>query len=394
MIEENRIDTIFEEMKLWRHDFHKHPEIGYKEFRTSEIIASRLKEFGCDEVHSGIGVTGIVAVIHGTEQATSSDNAIMLRSDMDALPINEQNTFSYRSESRGVMHACGHDGHMSMLLGAARYLSENRHCFKGTVFFCFQPAEEGLAGALKMIDDGLFDRFDCRNVFGLHNWPGLEIGKVITRKGEFMASADVFEIKILSGGGHAARPEKTRDPMFSACQLVCEFSSIVARCVSPFSSALLSVPLIKSCADAANVISSEVMLSGTIRSFDSQARKTIISEMTRVCNAIEIMHEVKVELSFADAYYPVVVNDADLVDKLVPLMKGISGDDFDVLSAEKSMGSEDFAYMSQVRPSVFSLIGNGNSAGLHSDVYDFDDRALKTGVMYWVKLVKDLLPLS
>lgn len=384
----NSIAAMAPEMTEWRRDIHKHPELGYQETRTAGIIAEKLRAWGMDSVETGIGKTGVVGVLHGKG---GPGRAILLRSDIDALPMQEETGAPHASVNDGRMHACGHDGHTTMLLGAAKHLSETRN-FEGTVFFCFQPAEEGGAGAKAMIDDGLFDRYPAEHVYGMHNWPGMAAGKFATIAGPAMASADEFEITVRGSGGHAAQPHESNDPIVAGAQIVTALQSIVARRVDPLRPAVVSVTQFHS-GTAFNVIPDEAKICGTMRSFHHDVAELIIEEMRRICSQVSIAMGVEAVLRTSDIYYPATVNDAELTAFSTRVLKDLVGDDNVDTDRDPTMGGEDFAFMAQAKPGSFVFIGTGEDvAPLHTTAYDFNDEILPLGVAYWTRLVEEALP--
>lgn len=383
----NSIAALGSELAEWRRDLHKHPELGYQEARTQSVIEQKLAAWGFDAVDSGLGKTGVVGVLHGRN---GPGEAIMLRADMDALPIHEETGLPHASVNEGKMHACGHDGHMTMLLGAAKHLSETRN-FDGTVYFCFQPAEEGGAGAKAMIDDGLFEKFPARSVYGMHNVPGIPVGQFAVMPGPVMAAADEFVIRVRGKGGHAAQPHDTCDPIVAGAQLVTALQSVVARKVNPLKPAVLTVATFNA-GSASNIIPDEAVMTGTVRTFHQDVYELVNAEIRRLCQQIGEGMGVSVSFEHEGTPYPATVNDiqeaafaADVLTELV----GAENVDQD---SDPTMGGEDFAFMSQVKPGCFVFIGNGETDGLHTPTYDFNDTAAPYGVAYWAKLVEQALP--
>ncbi len=376
------------ELTEWRRDFHMHPEIAYEETRTSAVVAEKLRAFGCDEVVTGIGGTGVVGVIRG-KGAAASDRSIMLRADMDALPIHEETGAEYASQTPGKMHACGHDGHTTMLLGAAKHLAETR-AFDGTIYLCFQPAEEGGAGAKAMIEDGLFDRFPAQRVFGMHNWPGLPVGQFGLRPGPMLASADEFAITLTGRGGHAAKPDKGRDPIVAGAYLVTALQTLVSRRTDPLQPAVLSVTTFHA-GSAFNVIPGTAELSGTVRSFDEEVHEAIHAGIAEMATQCEAMFGVSAVVSRPKTCYPPTVNAPELAEFCGDVLEEFVGKENVNRSYDQTMGAEDFAFLSREVPGCFVFCGNGDSAALHNEKYDFDDSALATGVAYWVRLAEAAL---
>ena len=384
----NSIAAMQPELTEWRRDFHQNPEIAYEETRTSQVIQEKLAEFGMDSVEAGLGKTGVVAVLHGKN---GPGRPILLRTDMDALPMPEETGLEHASVNDGKMHACGHDGHMTMLLGAAKHLAETRN-FDGTVYFCFQPAEEGGAGAKAMIDDGLFEKFPAEEVYGMHNWPGVKAGTFAVRAGPVMASADEFTITVRGRGGHAAQPHTTCDPIVAGAQIVSALQSIVARKVDPLKPAVVSVTQFHS-GTAQNIIPDDAMISGTMRSFHEEVAEQIIAEMKLICEQVSIAMGVTAELETSDIAYPATVNDEKLTEFSKNVLLDLVGEDNVDLDRPPTMGGEDFAFMARAKPGSFVFIGTGEDvAPLHTTKYDFNDEVSPIGVAYWTKLVETALP--
>jgi hippurate hydrolase len=382
----NRIAELAPEISVWRQDFHTHPELQYDVHRTAGVVAEKLKEFGCDEVVTGIGRTGVVGVIKGR---LPGNRVIGLRSDMDALPILEKTGKAYASQTNGKMHACGHDGHMAMLLGAARYLAETRN-FAGSAVVIFQPAEEGGAGGKAMVDDGMMERFGINEVYGMHNMPGMPVGHFGVRPGPIMAAADFFEIHVAGQGAHAAIPQLSIDPVYISCQLVIALQGIVSRNVDPLESAVISTTVIHA-GEAENVIPQDATLKGTVRTFSEKIRDLVEARMNAIADATAAMHGAKIKFTYHRGY-PVTVNHADQTAFAARIAADVAGDARVNTAVAPIMGAEDFSYMLEARPGCFIFIGNGDSAGLHHERYDFDDNAISTGVSYWVRLVEQALP--
>ena len=388
----DEVRPYIDELTAIRRDFHTHPELGFEETRTSGIVAEKLREYRVDEVHTGLARTGVVGVVRGKG---GSNRAIGLRADMDCLPMDEVNTFSYRSQSPGRMHACGHDGHTTMLLGAARYLAENRDAFDGTVYLFFQPAEEGLAGARVMVEEGLFDRFDVEQVYGMHNMPGMKLGEMSMRTGPCMAAADEFTIKVLGKGGHGAMPHVSRDPVLIGSNIVMALQSIASRRVDPIEEAVVSVTQFHS-GTAFNVIPEEATLRGTCRSFLPEVRDLIETEMRRIATNVAAAYDARVEISYK-RNYPATVNTADETDLAAVAARAVMGDDMVKTDAPPKMGAEDFSYMLNERPGAYVWLGNGlpgekGGAMVHTPQYDFNDEAIGYGVSFWAELVEKALP--
>jgi amidohydrolase len=384
----NRVADLQPDIQAWRRDIHQHPELLYDVHRTAAFVAERLREFGCDEVATGLGRTGVVGVIKGRKPAGKGDlKVIGLRADMDALPILEATDLPYASKNPGLMHACGHDGHTAMLLGAARYLAETRN-FAGDAVVIFQPAEEGGAGAAAMIKDGLMDRFGIEQVYGMHNGPGIPVGSFAIRSGPIMASTDDIDIKIEGLGGHAARPHKCIDSVLVGAQLITALQSIVSRTVDPLESAVISMCEFHA-GNARNVIPQTAELKGTVRTLKPEVRELIEKRVREVVAGVAQMTGAKIDLHYKRKY-PVTVNHPSQTDFATSVAREIAGDG-NVHEMPPMMGAEDFSYMLEARPGAFIFCGNGNSAGLHHPAYNFDDEAIVFGTSYWVKLVENTL---
>jgi amidohydrolase len=384
----NRVADLQPDIQAWRRDIHQHPELLYDVHRTAAFVADRLREFGCDEVATGLGKTGVVGVIKGKKPAGGGDiKVIGLRADMDALPIEEETDLPYASKTPGKMHACGHDGHTAMLLGAARYLAETRN-FAGDAVVIFQPAEEGGAGAAAMIKDGLMDRFGIEQVYGMHNGPGIPVGQFAIRPGPIMAATDSIDIKITGHGGHAARPHICIDSLLVGAQLVNALQSIVSRSVDPLESAVISVCEFHA-GNARNVIPQTAELRGTIRTLTSEVRELVEKRVREVVAGIAQVTGAKIDLVY-ERGYPVTVNHATQTDVAIRVAEEVAGKN-GVSETPPLMGAEDFAYMLEARPGAFIFCGNGDSAGLHHPAYNFNDEAIVYGTSYWIKLVENTL---
>jgi amidohydrolase len=384
----NRVADLQPDIQAWRRDIHQHPELLYDVHRTAAFVAERLREFGCDEVATGLGRTGVVGVIKGRKPAGKGDlKVIGLRADMDALPIEEDTNLDYASRTPGLMHACGHDGHTAMLLGAARYLAETRN-FAGDAVVIFQPAEEGGAGAAAMIKDGLMDRFAIEQVYGMHNGPGIPVGSFAIRSGPIMAATDSIDIKIEGLGGHAARPHKCIDSVLVGAQLITALQSIVSRSIDPLDSAVISMCEFHA-GNARNVIPQTAELRGTVRTLTAEVRELVEKRVREVVAGVAQMTGAKIELDYVRGY-PVTVNHASQTDLATQVAREIAGD-ANVHQMPPLMGAEDFAYMLESRPGAFIFCGNGDSAGLHHPAYNFNDEAIVFGTSYWIKLVENTL---
>jgi hippurate hydrolase len=382
------------EIQALRRDIHAHPELRYEEQRTSDLVAAKLAEWGI-EVHRGLGKTGVVGVL----RAGSGKRMIGLRADMDALPIQELNGFGHRSTHDGKMHACGHDGHTAMLLGAARYLATHRD-FDGTVVLIFQPAEEGGAGAKAMIEDGLFERFPVDAVFGLHNWPGMPAGKFGNTAGPIMASSNEFHIRVRGVGAHAAMPHNGRDPVFAALQIANGLQGVITRNKKPIDTAVLSITQIHA-GDAVNVIPDNATLAGTVRTFSVEVLDLIESRMRQIVEATARAYDCEADFEFR-RNYPPTVNSAEEAAFATEVMRDLVGDINVEARVEPTMGAEDFSFMLLEKPGCYAFIGNGSGghrdAGhgigpcmLHNPTYDFNDEILALGSSYWVSLVQRFL---
>jgi len=382
-----RIEAMSGEIAEWRRDFHRNPELLFDVHRTAQVVAEKLKSFGCDEVVTGIGQTGVVAVIKGKRQG--SGRVVGLRADMDALPIEEQTNLPYRSTVPGKMHACGHDGHTAMLLGAARYLTETRD-FDGTAILIFQPAEEGGGGGREMVKDGMMERFGVQEVYGLHNMPGLPIGSFAVRPGPMMAAADRFLITVEGRGGHAAKPNETIDPVVASAQIISALQTIASRNCDPLDSVVVSVTAVKA-GEAYNVIPQTAELKGTVRTLSKDMRilaeKRLREIVTGVAGAMGCTAVIDYELG-----YPVTFNNAEKTSFVAKVAGSLVGSSNVDLAVPPTMGSEDFSFMLEERPGSYIFMGNGDSAGLHHPAYDFNDRAIPVGVSYWASIVETAMP--
>ena len=383
----NRIADLHGEITAWRHDLHAHPELLYDVQRTAASVAEKLKAFGCDEVVPGLGRTGVVGVIHGRKG--KSDKVIGLRADMDALPIEEATDLPYKSTVPGKMHACGHDGHTAMLLGAARYLAETRN-FAGTAVVIFQPAEEGGAGGKAMLDDGLMERFGINEVYGMHNYPGMPLGQFGLRAGPLMAAADHLSIDIEGVGGHAARPQFSVDTVLVGAQIINNIQSVVSRNVDPLEAAVVSICLFQA-GNTDNVIPQTAKLRGTARSLTPAVQDLLEKRLREVVEGTAKLHGAKVKFSYRRGY-PVLKNHVAQTEFAASVAAGIAGKDKVNTSLAPVMGAEDFSFMLNARPGAFIFVGNGDSAGLHHPAYNFNDDVIPIGTSYWVKLVETALP--
>lgn len=383
----NRIADLHSEIAAWRRDFHAHPELLYDVHRTAGLVADRLKAFGVDEVVTGIGRTGVVGVIRGKEPGNSK--AIGLRADMDALPILEANDVPYKSTAPGKMHACGHDGHTAMLLGAAKHLSETRN-FAGTAVLIFQPAEEGGAGGKAMVEDGVMERFGVQEVYGMHNYPDLPLGEFAIRPGPIMAAADRIAIDIEGVGGHAARPHLCVDTILVGAQIVNQLQSIVSRNVDPLESAVITVTVFQA-GSTDNVIPQTAQLRGTARSLTPEIRDLLEKRIGEMAEGVARAYGATAKLTY-HRDYPVVRNHERQTAFASRIAGEISGRERVNTNIPPVMGGEDFAFMLNARPGAFIFVGNGPSAGLHHPKYDFNDEVIPFGTSYWVRLVEAAMP--
>lgn len=378
-------DALVQEMTAWRRDLHAHPEFGFEEKRTSAFVAAKLREFGLDEVTEGVGGTGVV----GTLRRGSGNRAIALRADMDALRIAEQSERPYRSQNPGVMHACGHDGHTAMLLGAARLLAQDGG-FDGTVRFVFQPAEEWGRGALAMLDDGLMQRFPFEEIYGLHNAPGLAIGQFETRSGPIMSAEDNFEIVLKGVGGHAARPHAGNEVLVAACALVTNLQTIVSRRLSPADIAVVSVTELTT-DGTRNALPGEARILGDARSFRPEVSAAIERQMRIIAEGTALAHNVTATVGYTREFVP-LVNDAALADEVLAAARDVLGEANVAVAREPMTGSEDFARFLDHVPGCFAFVGNGKTAPLHNPGYDFDDAGLIHGARLHAAIVRRRLP--
>ena len=384
----NRIAALADDMTAWRHDFHEHPELLYDVHRTAGIVADKLREFGCDEVTTGIGRTGVVGVIRG--RRSTSGKTIGLRADMDALPIEETSGVPYASKTPGLMHACGHDGRTAMLLGAAKYLAETRN-FDGTAVVIFQPAEEGGAGGKAMIDDGLMTRWGIQEVYGLHNMPGIPEGHFATTPGAMLASADIVEIKVNGKGGHGgAGPHKAVDSVLIGSQIVSALQSIVARNVDPLKSAVVSITTFHA-GSAFNVIPETAELTGTVRTLDPAVRDLCERRIGEIADSVARAYGGSAETKYT-RMYPVTMNHAREAAVAAEVARDIVGAERVNDRAIPLMGGEDFAFMLEARPGAFVFLGMGDGNDCHHPAYRFNDSILGHGASYWVRLVEKTMP--
>lgn len=381
----NRIAAFADDMAAWRQAMHRRPELGFDLPWTAAFVAARLREFGVDEVHEGIARSGLVAIVRGREAGPT----VGLRADMDALPIEEATGAPHASEHGGRMHACGHDGHTAMLLGAARYLAETRS-FAGTAALIFQPAEENGNGADAMVREGILDRWGVREVFALHSAPGVPVGQFTTAPGPFLAAVDSFTISFRGKGAHGATPHESRDPVVAACATVLAIQTIVSRNHDPTAELALSVTQVHAGATH-NVIPAEATVGGTIRTFDGAVRDMVLRRLAEVAAGQAAAFGVEAALTF-DPSCPATVNDPRATAFAADVAREVAGGVVD--DAPRQMGAEDFSFMLQARPGAYLFVGNGDSAGLHNPAYDFDDRAAPAGASFLARLVERALPLG
>ncbi|WP_050928071.1 M20 aminoacylase family protein [Aestuariivita boseongensis] len=377
----NRFAELHDDISAWRQDLHAHPEIGFDVFRTAEIVEEKLRAFGCDEVVTAIGRTGVVGVIRG--RADTQGRVVGLRADMDALPIHEETGAHHASRIPGKMHACGHDGHTAMLLGAAQYLAETRN-FDGTAIVIFQPGEEGYAGGKEMCEDGLMDRFGIQEVYGLHNAPGLPAGSFAIRPGPMMAATDEFKITLEGRGGHAARPNNTVDTAVMACHLGVALQTVVSRNADPVEQLVVSLTAIETSSMAFNVIPQRVTLRGTVRSMSAEMRELARRRIEEVTHGITQTFGGRAEFDFPEGY-PVLINAETETTYAEEVARKVAGD---CQLAPMVMGGEDFAFMLQERPGAYIRLGNGDSAGLHHPKYDFNDEIIPAGCSWLAEMVE------
>ena len=381
----NRFAELHDDITAWRRDIHQNPEILFETHRTSALVAEKLRAFGCDEVVEGIGRTGVVGVIKG--KSTASGKVIGLRADMDALPIHEQTGLEYASKTDNAMHACGHDGHTAMLLGAAQYLCETRN-FDGTTVVIFQPAEEGGGGGKEMCDDGMMDRWKIQEVYGMHNWPGMPVGDFAIRSGPFFAATDQFEIIVEGKGGHAAKPHETVDSIVVAAHTVTALQSISSRNADPVDQLVVSVTSIESSSKAFNVIAQRTHMKGTVRTMSKGMRALAEQRLTAIAKSVSETFGAEAEVKYYLGY-PCMVNHPEQTEFAASVATKISGSCAD---APLVMGGEDFAYLLEERPGAYILVGNGDTASVHHPEYNFDDAAIPAGCSWWSGVVEERMP--
>ncbi|MEM7470805.1 MAG: M20 aminoacylase family protein [Pseudomonadota bacterium] len=381
----NRFAELLPEITEWRRDMHENPEILFETHRTAALVAEKLEAFGCDEVVTGIGRTGVVGVIKG--KSNTSSKTIGLRADMDALPIFEATGLDYASKTPGAMHACGHDGHTAMLLGAAKYLAETRN-FDGTVVVIFQPAEEGGGGGKEMCDDGMMSRWAIDEVYGMHNWPGKPAGSFAIRSGPFFAATDTFEIQVKGRGGHAAKPQETVDTTVIASHMVLALQTLVSRNADPVQQMVVSVTSFETESKAFNVIPEHVTLKGTIRTLSAEMRALAAKRLPEICAGTVATFGGTAEVNYMPGY-PVMANHEDQTAFAAEVAKKVAGKCDD---APLVMGGEDFAYLLEERPGAYILVGNGDTAPVHHPEYNFNDDIIPSGCSWWAEIVENRLP--
>ena len=383
----NRFAELHAEITAWRQNLHAHPEILFETHKTAAFVAEKLREMGCDDVVTGIGRTGVVGVING--RSTNSGRAVALRADMDALPMDEQTGAPYASTVPGAMHACGHDGHTAMLLGAARYLAETRN-FDGRVVLVFQPAEEGGGGGREMVEDGVIEQFGINEIYGMHNWPGLEVGQFAIRSGPFFAATDLLEIEVEGKGGHAAKPNETVDTTVVAAHIVLALQTIASRNVTPVDPVVVSITSFETASNAFNVIPQLVNMKGTVRTMNRETRDLAEERVTTICENTAAAFGAQAKVSYK-RNYPVMVNDEAETDIAIAAAERVAGKcDLE----PQTMGGEDFAFFLEKVPGAYILLGNGDTAKVHSPLYDFNDAAIPAGCSWWVEVAEGQLPLS
>lgn len=384
----NRFADLHDDITAWRRDIHAHPELQFDVHRTAGIVAEKLKEFGCDEVVTGIGRTGVVGIIKG--KSDKNGRVVGMRADMDALPIIEATGLEHSSTVDGKMHACGHDGHTAMLLGAAQYLAETRN-FDGTAVMIFQPAEEGGGGGREMVEDGMMDRFGVQEVYGMHNMPGIPVGEFAIRPGPFMAAADLVEIDIKGQGGHAAMPHLAVDTTVVAAQIMLALQTIASRNANPVDTVVLSITSFHTETDAYNVIPETVKLKGTVRTFTTEMQDLVEKRMGEIVENVAKGMGAEAKLTYI-RNYPATVNEAANTDKAAAVASAIVGEGKVITDIAPTMGAEDFSFMLNARPGAFIFVGNGDTASVHHPEYDFNDEVIPIGCSYWAKLAETLMP--
>lgn len=383
----NRFAEMQPEIAEWRQDIHQNPEILFETHRTAALVADKLKAFGCEEVVTGIGRTGVVGLIKG--KSDTKGRVIGLRADMDALPIHEQTGLEYASKTPGAMHACGHDGHTAMLLGAAKYLAETRN-FDGTVAVIFQPAEEGGGGGKEMCDDGMMERFGITEVYGMHNWPGQPLGSFAIRSGPFFAATDQFDITFNGQGGHAAKPQETVDTTVMAAQAVMTLQTIASRNADPVDRIVVSVTSFETSSKAFNVIPPRVQIKGTVRTMSKEMRALAEERIKAICNGVAATFGGSADVTYIRGY-PVMANHDEQTEFAADVARAVSGD---CSEAPLVMGGEDFAFMLEERPGAYILVGNGDTAMVHTPEYNFNDDAIPAGCSWFAEVVEQRMPVG
>ena len=381
----NRFAELQDDIAAWRRDIHQNPELLFETHRTSAFVADKLREFGCDEVVEGIGRTGVVGVIKGGK--TSSGRVIGLRADMDALPMQEQTGLDYASRIDGAMHACGHDGHTAMLLGAAKYLTETRN-FDGTTVLIFQPAEEGGGGGKEMCDDGMMARWNINEVYGMHNIPGMPVGNFAIRAGSFFAATDTFDLVLEGLGGHAAKPHETIDTTVMSSHLILALQTIASRNADRIDQIVVSVTSVETSSKAYNVIPQNVYLKGTVRTMSKEMRILAEKRISEICDGIASAFGGTIEITYRRGY-PVMVNHEDQTKFAAEVARSVSGS---CEEADLVMGGEDFSYLLEERPGAYILVGNGDTAMVHHPMYNFDDNVIPAGCSWWSELIEKRMP--
>ncbi len=384
----NRLSELQNEISEWRKDIHAHPELLYDTFRTSELVRAKLEEFGCNEVTTGIGRTGVVGIIEG--RRNDSGMTIGLRADMDALPIHEDSKVPHSSRNPGVMHACGHDGHTAMLLGAAKYLCQHRN-FNGRIAVIFQPAEEGGAGGEAMVKDGMMEQFSIAEVYGMHNMPGLPTGHFAIKPGPFFAAADTFTIEAVGRGGHAAKPNDGVDPVLMASHIVTAMQSIVSRNNDPMDELVVSITSFETSSTTFNVIPQKATLKGTVRAMKETTKKMAEKKIRMISEGIANSFGGSAKVNYREGY-PVMINAETETQYAIEAAKRVT--DNVNGNASALMGAEDFAYMLNARPGAYILVGNGDTAPVHHPEYDFNDEVIPAGCSWWIELAEQRLPLG
>ena len=383
----NSIAGFEKDMAKWRQHLHQNPELGRECYKTAQYVSERLIEFGITEIHTGYASSGLVAIIEGK----APGRTIGLRADMDALPITENTGLSYSSVNEGVMHACGHDGHTTMLLGAARYLSETRN-YSGRVALIFQPDEEATGGAKAMVEEGIIEQFQIEEVYALHNIPGHDVGVMYTRSGPIMAGADNFSVEIKGKGGHAAYPHEVKDPIVAALSIAQAFQTIVSRNNIPSDDLVISITQVHS-GTTDNVIPETAYLNGTVRTFDLSVQEMVIKRMEKIISGLAMSFEVEAKLNYEKGYPP-TINHEEATNFAIEVANDVCGPNRVLTSVSKEMGAEDFSYMLEKRPGAYLFLGTGEGAGLHNPNYDFNDAAAPIGASFFARLIEKSLPLG